>query len=1321
MTSSGCRSWSSCNTGGGSPITLANNNNKELTMGRPLSSISLITDQLKLSSLNERDSCMTMRMIKTIVGLPITTTTSMTSDHQDVSYEHYGLETINETRNAYSMPTHPTIGIQSKRNITGINNDNSNSNIADWKSGPKDYHHSRTVHFHDVFTPSSSICSSLQSEFEDGNEVINPEHHSSSLHVLSASAPATNYVLNSMPNVLRSNEIPFCNQHPHRHLHFPHQHICINNNKKNDSNGFTTMPSVCLSDFSSSFPCSINDKPDHYMDTIMTQSNMESKAACSSSSLLSPSSTSAALSCYCCCPTYCPCCLCRQYNPSFSEVHHLLHDRLPPAKRVCRSTSSSSDVPPHQLSPLYGGFFSHRQIPFTVVSSCCSSSYMQPLPPSISSFSLPSHSYCHQCCKSSVGNNSNTQHSSVMMMKTLQAYMKNLPRPIAVRLESKAIYNEKSKSCTNMDNVKLLNSHECSTNSNTLRNNNNNNANSSGVILRPKPSDFISLSNKMINNGSRISWHHPLFNFGSSNTSQVKHNSCNNSNGNTLSSQTEVNRNAMQHDISPMDISQTYPDNAPVIPKSVHLRNIQTSSSNNSSNQADSVTTTVYHPSHIEVRDSHDSSLLSIHALPSPSSAFTPTRASLGSFPIDVSSPGFSFSPTTGSMSSSVQIITQTPSSGFHEASFYGLSEASSLPDCSKINVCPESASSSYHCQCHCHQHHHEHHSRHRDHHHRRNQTNISSIDTRRTTSTRLTDLEPCFKLEDSEPNTINDHHNYIDINANKMCQSRNDSSGSSSCSSSSGNSCSNNNNNCFHCCSCSLSLIKCAPRCCSRQNDNTIYDINCKHLPNCSRTLKHTRQSPCSMTIATTNTTTCTPFISVNTMPKTTTITSSHITITNTAAGLKRRRGLSGECSHYYRDNDSHIQSNNYHYLIHEQGRKQLAYNDDDTVDLSPCNFLSKQTPADHLINKYDNKVLTKIDHLHLVVSSNSRLEDNLDCHYPHQQQHHNHRQSYNINTNDICSYHDAQHSLFPFITDQHSLCSSSSASIYSSVFDSCKCRDNTTLIESAITNVPSTVLSSSSSSTKQHSTHSYLNNINSSNNQNNKITECVTDNNLCSFINSVHSCHISFDDRNKYNICNMNCGQEYEHCSSVFSEDNFLHRHTCNELGKLYEMTEDEKEHETPETMIDESSNNNSIRLSDIKYHYSFVSLSSPSIHDITFTPIHPSTIQWDDNLEDKHIGNNCKITPVQHNSYPDVMLSESIDDSNTQIGNNREQVLLFTPSSMSSNSDRESNDMETMLSPQMPNRQRISTDVLLNESNSNKHIMSFIDLDLELIEND
>ncbi|VDQ04833.1 unnamed protein product, partial [Trichobilharzia regenti] len=70
-----------------------------------------------------------------------------------------------------------------------------------------------------------------------------------------------------------------------------------------------------------------------------------------------------------------------------------------------------------------------------------------------------------------------------------------------------------------------------------------------------------------------------------------------------------------------------------------------------------------------------------------PSSAFTPTRASFGSFPIDVNSSSFSLSPATGGSISSVQMTARTPSSGFHEASFSGLSEASSLPDCSRDEI----------------------------------------------------------------------------------------------------------------------------------------------------------------------------------------------------------------------------------------------------------------------------------------------------------------------------------------------------------------------------------------------------------------------------------------------------------------------------------------------------------------------------------------------------------------------------------------------------------------------------------------------------------
>ncbi|VDP54494.1 unnamed protein product [Schistosoma mattheei] len=295
------------------------------------------------------------------------------------------------------------------------------------------------------------------------------------------------------------------------------------------------------------------------MNILINQFNVPCKTVCSSPFSSSSSSTS----CYFC-SVCCSCCLFELNNSSYSHIQHL-HYRLPPAKRVCRSTSSSSDI--HSQTSSYG--YSCRPFPFIISSCLCSSSSHIPPPPS----SVSSYRHCHK-----------------------------------LRLDSKMAYNEKSKSCTNMDNVKLINSNDNNANNGggTLRNNNNT-PNNHGVILRPKPSDLIS-SNKM-NNGSRISWHHPLFNFGSG-AAQTK---CNNNNGNNLSSQAELK-----------DFS--------------------------------------------------------------PSSAFTPTRASFGSFPMDVNFSEFSLSPTTESISSSIQITTRTPSSGFYEASFFGLSEASSLPDCSRVS-----------------------------------------------------------------------------------------------------------------------------------------------------------------------------------------------------------------------------------------------------------------------------------------------------------------------------------------------------------------------------------------------------------------------------------------------------------------------------------------------------------------------------------------------------------------------------------------------------------------------------------------------------------
>ncbi|CAH8486235.1 unnamed protein product [Schistosoma turkestanicum] len=645
MTSSGCQSRnnSTCD----SPVILTNNNNhhhqpKQISMGRPPSSISLITDQLKLSSLNESDSCMTMRMKKMTIGIPITTTTaatstkSMNTQSNDIHSEHDSSETINKSKHTSSMPTHSIIGLQSKRTLTSTNNNNdhsnnnnnNNNNSTDWRTGSKDYHHSRTVHFHDVFTPNSSVCSSLQStisEIDDENEITNLEQNSSSLHVLSASAPATNYSFSSMSNVFKFNEIQSCHQHCH---HLPHSHHCHHQIHRNTTNTTTTTtttdttsnnnnntitPSTYTFNFSSSsssFPCSVDDKIDPMNISNNQPSSIPSKIVCSSSassaSFLLPSSGS----CYCC-ATCCSCCLLANNISSYPHIQYL-NDRLPPAKRVCRSTSSSSDIH-SQTSSSYG--YACRQLPFNSImsSSCSCNSYIPPPPPpppsslSSSSSLVASHRYCHKYCSGGISSHSNTnnnQHNSTILMKTMQSYMRTLPRPIAVRLDSKVMYNEKSKSCTNMDNVKLLTPNDNHTNYSTLKNPNH------GVILRPKPSDSISFNK--INNGSRVSWHHPLFNFG-----------CGTSQTNSLSLQTEANEITMQHDNSPTDISQTQSDS---LQNSIHPCN-RTTHSNSSGHSTTTTTTTTttntnsnqfnraHPPSHIDIKDPNDSSL-SIHALP---------------------------------------------------------------------------------------------------------------------------------------------------------------------------------------------------------------------------------------------------------------------------------------------------------------------------------------------------------------------------------------------------------------------------------------------------------------------------------------------------------------------------------------------------------------------------------------------------------------------------------------------------------------------------------------------------------------------------------
>ncbi|CAH8494427.1 unnamed protein product [Heterobilharzia americana] len=1271
---------------------------------------------------------MMMKMVTTTTTPPVSatmTTPMMNSGLYDTACEHYGLETISEARNAYSMPTHSIIGSQSKRSLNTTTTTNNNNHNTDWRSGSKDYHHhhhSRTVHFHDVFTPSSSVCSSLQStmsEFEDGNEMTNSEHNSCCVHVLSASAPTTNYSLNSLINLSKCS----------RETASYHNNTIVDTNYPN-----TNLPSTKCTFTPSSYSFSSSmDKPDHDCDdkdvvvsgsgdnsshhinirspsTFVNHSGIMSKTICSSYSS----------SCCCCfgaggglcfCPSCCSCCLCRGNNHSQPPLQHRL-----PAKRACRSTSSSSDIPQYTSSSLSSsssmcGYYS-RQCPFTSIHlphRHCHQCYQQPT--TSSSGSSHGHYHCHHRHDNSTCHNSN----HIIMMRTMQSYIKNLPRPVAVRLDSQAIYHAKSKSCTNMNVVKSSNLNDNNNNNNgdddisndsTLRNNN------SGVILRPKPSDLISFNK--IGNTARLSWHHPLFNF-SSVLHQGKHS---NNNDNNLSLQVQSNTSTLQHDTS-LESQQTCTDCSQNVQKSVRLRNANTrgstttttTNSNNSSNPCDRVST-FRPPNHIEIKGSQDSAL-SIHALPSPSSAFTPTRTFFDSFPIGVNSLEFSLSPAAGSISSSVQIAARTPSSGFHEASFSGLSEASSLPDCSRFGVSSDTAANSKYCHCHCH------YSRDGRDHHRRcrgnkeKESDDKKLSSQCITSTQLTDLESCFKLEDSEPNNNNNNNN--NSNNNQAQHDRNSSSSSNSSGSS------NSSNSSY-----SFPSTKCMLRCCSQPNDTAIYDTNRRHLLHCPKHIKET----CHSVSTTSSSTTFTPIIPTditNSIQATSlTPTSAAAGTTTTTTGLKRRRGPSGEYAVDYFTHHNYDNSN----ILQE---KEESHD-----EILPCACVFYSKPTDHIMNNYDVKLSSnKDDQLRdmSLMLSNTTLDDNLEQYHHHHHHHHHHGHHHHhhqfISSNcypsnssggggvgggqlsSMSSYHDPQHTLFPLI-DQYPLNSfPASNSISSStkhlfLSDTYEYQDDCTLIESDHNDEHNSAkLNKRCTHPNSNTTINY--NDNNNNGSDNNI-EIVDD---CYSIETVNPCQILHENENKYNACGgVSCAQGFKYSPDVFVEDNFIHRYTCNELGKLSEMTEDEKEHETPETMIEEGSDdcNSSSRLSDINCHHSEVLLTSPSIHDITFTPIcPPPNNKWD--ISDNE-NNPTFIIPVHNHPV----------ETNPQDNDTDRQVILFTPSSTRSNSGGESDDMETILSPQMPNRQRICSDVLVTESNTdNKQVLSFTDLDLELIEND
>nr|CAH8841254.1 unnamed protein product [Trichobilharzia regenti] len=706
----------------------------------------------------------------------------------------------------------------------------------------------------------------------------------------------------------------------------------------------------------------------------------------------------------------------------------------------------------------------------------------------------------------------------------------------------------------------------------------------------------------------------------------------------------------------------------------------------------------------------------------------------------------------------------RTPSSGFHEASFSGLSEASSLPDCSRFGVPSDSMPHTSYCHCQCHQHqrphlhlhhhphhhaHHDHHHRHHHHHHhhhhsgRKNHGKMSIDDDKKFSSNlythssnQLTDLEPCFKLEENEFNMNNDNNKN---NHEELHQTMRNISSSGSNSSHS----SNDSNSS----SCSLQSMKCTLRCCSQPNDNTIYDnMNCKHLIHCSN---NSNNNDGHVSKQNNYRSLCTPLACTSLTPTTANTTNNNNISSNngnnnnntnqstpssamTTTGLKRRRGPSGECTECFDE----LHDNNNYNNSHEEDKEQIH------DDIFPCGCYYWKRSTDQVHNNNND------DHLRNISSAllNTTLNDN-----------NNHPSSNcRLSTTVCCSCHELQHSLFSFsehypTTSIYSSTSSSYSSRHLCMPETCVHQDDPTLIEADFINNTdghgdgNADDEQNTSTLIKRCTHSNtmppINvDYNDSNSNNNNNTETMHD--YCP-MELINPCHIgSHEDTIKCNPCNIvNYGQECEYSSGVFFDDSFphnhhhhqhqhAHRYTCSELGKLSEMIEDEKEHETPETMIDEGGICGSNHVSEVNWHHPEISLTSPpSIHDITFTPICPPSPpppQQQQQLLSTGI-------PV-HNRHHDE------DDVTGR------QVILFTPSPIdgSNFSDGgESEDIETILSPQMPNRQRIFSDFPINESNnsnnnndnnnnisgndnnndnSSKQISSsFIDLDLELIEND
>ncbi|CAL8091442.1 unnamed protein product [Calicophoron daubneyi] len=172
---------------------------------------------------------------------------------------------------------------------------------------------------------------------------------------------------------------------------------------------------------------------------------------------------------------------------------------------------------------------------------------------------------------------------------------------------------------------------------------------------------------------------------------------------------------------------------------------------------------------------------------------------------------------------------------------------------------------------------------------------------------------------------------------------------------------------------------------------------------------------------------------------------------------------------------------------------------------------------------------------------------------------------------------------------------------------------------------------------------------------------------------------------------------------------------RHVCAQLGDLCESMEEEKDYETPETMTEEAGS-----VSDSSWKRSnHPVIKSPSVHDITFAPIHSqpdeseaSDLERDENDDRRLNSTNSKGVDSTNSHNPTTELQSS---TNCVGQEGDEQLVLF------SSSESEDSDPDAIVSPQLVNRHVSNSNAnanncLLEQTNSSRP-----DIDLELIEND